>query len=114
MALEDLTGVRERVRLRKDQQTSVHSGSFHQLGRYIAYKAERAGVPLVYIDPAYTSQQCSQCHHIDRRNRSSQSKFACRACGVTMHADDNASRNIARKGHAAWTAGRQSRVPEPA
>lgn len=31
--------------------------------------AKRAGVPLVYVDPAYTSQQCSECGYIDRRNR---------------------------------------------
>ncbi|MFG2825455.1 RNA-guided endonuclease InsQ/TnpB family protein [Kitasatospora sp. NPDC048365] len=114
VALEDLSGIRNRVRLRKDQRTNLHSWSFHQLGRYIAYKAKRAGVPLVYVHPAHTSRQCSECHHIDRKNRSSQSEFACRACGVIMHADYNGSRNIARKGEEAWTAGRQSCVPEPA
>ncbi|WP_442875704.1 zinc ribbon domain-containing protein [Actinoallomurus sp. NBC_01490] len=39
------------------------------------------------------------------------SLFTCRNCGVVAHADRNASRNIARKGEAAWTAGRESRVP---
>ncbi|WP_329238332.1 transposase [Actinoallomurus sp. NBC_01490] len=42
---------------------------------------------------------------------SSQSVFICRNCGVVAHADRNASRNIARKGEAVWTAGRESRVP---
>ncbi|MFI9365229.1 RNA-guided endonuclease InsQ/TnpB family protein [Kitasatospora sp. NPDC053057] len=114
VALEDLSGIRDRVRLRKDQRTSLHSWGFHQLGRYIAYKAKRAGVPLVYVDPAYTSRQCCECGHIDRKNRPKQSEFACRACAVMMHADHNGARNIARKGEAAWTAGRQSCVPEPA
>ncbi|MFJ9841883.1 zinc ribbon domain-containing protein [Kitasatospora sp. NPDC101155] len=41
-------------------------------------------------------------------------EFACRACGVMMHADYNSSRNIAARGAVAWTAGRQSCVPEPA
>jgi IS605 OrfB family transposase len=111
IALEDLTGIRSRVRLRKDQRTSVHSWSFHQLASFVEYKAKRAAVPLVYVDPAYTSQQCSECHHVERKNRATQSEFACRACGVMMHADHNASRNIARKGEAVWTAGRESRVP---
>ncbi|MGW2377265.1 RNA-guided endonuclease InsQ/TnpB family protein [Kitasatospora sp. NPDC001683] len=114
IALEDLTGIRDRVRLRKDQRTTVHSWSFHQLGRYIAYKARRAGVPLVYVDPAYTSRQCSQCHHIDRKNRVDQATFACRSCGSAMHADINASRNIACKGEVVWIAGRESRVPATA
>uniref|UniRef100_UPI0032AF608D zinc ribbon domain-containing protein n=1 Tax=Kitasatospora cathayae TaxID=3004092 RepID=UPI0032AF608D len=40
-----------------------------------------------------------------------QATFACRSCGSAMHADINASHNIARKGETAWTAGRESRVP---
>ena len=111
VALEDLSGIRTRVRLRKDQRASLHSWSFHQLGQYIAYKAKRAGVPVVYVDPANTSQQCSECDHTDRKNRRSQAEFACRACGVIMHADLNGSRNIARKGADAWASGRQSCVP---
>ncbi|MFG2295806.1 RNA-guided endonuclease InsQ/TnpB family protein [Streptomyces sp. NPDC048603] len=111
IALEDLTGIRDRVRHRKDQRTSLHSWSFHQLGRYIEYKARRAGVPLVYVDPAYTSRQCSECGHIDRRNRADQATFACRACGFLANADDNASHNIGRKAETVWTAGRESRVP---
>ncbi|MBO1416809.1 RNA-guided endonuclease TnpB family protein [Streptomyces sp. FH025] len=111
IVLEDLTGIRDRVRHRKDQRTTVHSWSFHQLGQYIAYKARRAGVPLVYVDPAYTSRQCSQCRHIDRKNRVDQARFACRACGTVLHADVNASHNIAHKGETVWTAGRESRVP---
>ncbi|GAA3829213.1 hypothetical protein GCM10022206_79750 [Streptomyces chiangmaiensis] len=68
-------------------------------------------MPLVFVDPAYTSKQCSECLHIDKRNRASQARFQCRSCGVVAHADLNASRNIARKGEAAWNAGRESRVP---
>ncbi|MGW6411988.1 RNA-guided endonuclease InsQ/TnpB family protein [Streptomyces vinaceus] len=111
IALEDLTGIRGRVRLRKDQRTSLHAWSFHQLGQYIEYKAKRAGVPLVYVDPAYTSQQCSQCGHTDRRNRTSQATFECRSCGTMLHADDNASHNIAHKGVTVWITGRESRAP---
>lgn len=111
IALEDLSGIRDRVRLRKDQRAQLHSWSFHQLASFVEYKARRAGVPLVYVDPAYTSQQCSECGHIDRKNRVDQATFACRSCGTLIHADDNASHNIARKGEVVWTAGRESRVP---
>ncbi|PZT78035.1 MULTISPECIES: RNA-guided endonuclease InsQ/TnpB family protein [unclassified Streptomyces] len=111
IALEDLTGIRDRVRLRKDQRAQLHAWSFHQLGSFLEYKARRAGVPLVYVDPAYTSRRCSQCGHTDRKNRVDQATFACRACGFLANADDNASHNLARKGEAVWTAGRESRVP---
>ncbi len=111
IALEDLGGIRDRVRLRKPQRVTLHSWAFHQLGTFLAYKARRAGVPLVYVDPAYTSQECADCHHIDKNNRVDQALFICRNCGVVAHADRNASRNIAARGEAAWIAGRESRVP---
>ncbi|WP_406280087.1 transposase [Streptomyces sp. NBC_00191] len=111
IALEDLGGIRQRVRLRKPRRVALHSWAFHQLGTFLEYKARRAGVPLVYVDPAYTSQECAECHHIEKKNRVDQALFICRSCGVVAHADRNASRNIAARGEAAWTAGRESRVP---
>lgn len=110
IALEELKGLRERVRLRKPQRAAIHSWPFAQLAAFVAYKAKFAGVPVVYVDPAYTSQECSYCHHVDRRNRPSQAVFCRRSCGVVAHADRNASRNIAARGETAWAAGRQSRV----
>ncbi|MFE6816915.1 RNA-guided endonuclease InsQ/TnpB family protein [Streptomyces sp. NPDC057677] len=111
IALEDLTGIRERVRLRTPQRAALHSWSFHQLGTFIAYKAKRAGVPVVRVDPAHTSRECSRCHHVDRRNRPSQAVFACQACGFVEHADLNSSHNIAARGWCAWVRGAESQVP---
>ena len=102
IALEDLGGIRGRVRLRKPQQVTLHSWAFAQLGQYIAYKAARAGVPLVYVDPAYTSQMCSSCGHVSKKNRPSQATFCCTSCGFAEHADVNAARNIAARGVADW------------
>ncbi|MEV0781497.1 zinc ribbon domain-containing protein [Streptomyces sp. NPDC050423] len=48
-------------------------------------------MPVIYIDPAYTSQECSQCHHTARANRPAQARFACKACGFVEHADHNSS-----------------------
>ncbi|QDN93782.1 IS200/IS605 family element transposase accessory protein TnpB [Streptomyces sp. RLB3-17] len=111
ISLEELHGIRQRVRLRKPQRVALHSWAFAQLADFIVYKARRAGVPVVFVDPAYTSQQCCECGHIDKKNRASQALFTCRNCGVVAHADRNASHNIARRGEAVWTAGRESRVP---
>ncbi|MEV5756406.1 transposase [Streptomyces tendae] len=111
ISLEELKGIRQRVRLRKPQRVALHSWAFAQLGDFIVYKAKRAGVPLVLIDPAYTSQTCAQCGHVDRRNRVDQGLFICRECGVVAHADRNASHNIATRGESVWNAGRESRVP---
>ncbi|MFE6806941.1 RNA-guided endonuclease InsQ/TnpB family protein [Streptomyces sp. NPDC057681] len=111
ISLEELKGIRQRVRLRKPQRVALHSWAFAQLGEFIVYKARRAGVPLVFVDPAYTSQTCCECQHVDRRNRVDQGLFICRGCGVVAHADRNASHNIASRGVTVWNAGRESRAP---
>jgi len=113
IALEDLTGIRERVRLRKPQRATHSSWSFHQLGQFIVYKARKAGVPVVHVDPAYTSRTCAECGHIDRANRVSQAWFACRSCGFVDHADRNGSRNVRARARELWRRGSPSTAPAP-
>jgi len=57
------------------------------------------------VSPAFTSQRCSACGHVDRKSRESQASFRCTACGFACHADVNAARNIAA-GHAVTARGR--------
>ncbi|NUS88134.1 MAG: IS200/IS605 family element transposase accessory protein TnpB [Streptomyces sp.] len=111
IALEDLTGIRERVRLGKPQRATVHSWAFAQLGGFIEYKARKAGVPVVRVDPAYTSRTCAECGHIDKANRVSQAWFACRSCGFVDHADRNGSRNIRARARLLWRRGAPSTAP---
>ena len=56
------------------------------------------------IRPAFTSQRCSACGHVDAKSRESQARFVCTACGFALHADVNAARNIAA-GHAVTARG---------
>ncbi len=58
--------------------------SFHQLATFLASKAQIAGVPVVQVNPAYTSQTCPECGHCERSNRKSQSEFRCQACGQLL------------------------------
>ncbi len=104
VALEDLGGIRDRVRLRRPQRVTLHAWAFHQLGQFIAYKAARAGVAVVHVDPAYTSRGCSTCGHVAKANRPNQSTFRCTSCGFAEHADVNAARNIASRGVVGWAA----------
>jgi IS605 OrfB family transposase len=94
IALEDLKGIRERTRFRKNQRAKMSGWSFHQLRAFIEYKAAIARVPVVAVDPVYTSQMCSQCGHRERANRKSQSEFLCRSCGFEAHADYNGALNV--------------------
>lgn len=74
----------------------LSSWSYYELQKMIEYKAEREGIKVRYVDPAYTSQTCSKCGHVDKENRPTQAKFKCVNCGLELNADHNASINIAR------------------
>ena len=96
IALEDLKGIREGVRLRKSQRNQLHNWSFDDLKQKIEYKCEKYGVPLVLVDPRNTSRTCPDCGHIDKENRKSQSSFVCQSCGFSAHADLVGATNISR------------------
>nr|WP_308294081.1 transposase [Streptomyces sp. UNOC14_S4] len=114
IGMEDLAGIRTRARLRKPQRVTLHSWAFAQLGRFVEYKAKRAGVPVLFINPAHTSRMCSECGHIDKANRVCQARFVCRSCGFVDHADCNASRNIRARARQLWRRGAESHAPAPA
>jgi IS605 OrfB family transposase len=94
IALEELTHIRRRVTARRGQRARLHSWSFAQLRAFVSYKAKRAGVPVLFVDPRYTSQACSRCGCIDRKNRPDQATFLCTSCGHADAADLNAARVI--------------------
>jgi putative transposase len=102
IALEDLKGVRARVRASKKQRHSLYSWSFDQLKRFIIYKGARAGVPVRLVDPRNTSRTCPRCGCVDKRNRKNQSEFRCVACGHNDNADSNAAREISRRATVNW------------
>ena len=94
LVFENLTDIRGRVKLKKAQRKRLHKWSFAQLQAFVEYKAQAVGVSIVFVDPRYTSQKCSQCKHVSRSNRPEQSIFKCRVCKFTCHADHNAAINI--------------------
>lgn len=94
IALEDLTGIREDVNRKagKNQRRRVNGWAFYQLKEFLAYKALQAGIPLVLVDPAYTSQKCHVCGEHGTRNGKS---FKCPSCNWSGDADFNGAKNIA-------------------
>jgi putative transposase len=97
IALEELTGIRDRIRLRKRQRARVHGWSFFQLRSFVEYKAQLVGVEVLAVDPRNTSRTCNSCGAVDKANRASQAQFRCRHCGHEAHADINAALNIRAK-----------------
>jgi putative transposase len=98
LVLEDLTHIRSRTTVRKGQRNKHASWSFRQLREFIAYKATRLGIPLLFVDPRNSSRTCSRCGFVEKKNRRSQAEFSCLRCGHQAHADINAARNLATRG----------------
>lgn len=95
IALEDLSEIRDRVTVRRSQRVALHSNwSFYKLRRFVEYKAQRAGVPIIVVDPRNTSRTCPVCGCIDKLNRKSQRSFSCIRCGFSGPADTIAATNI--------------------
>ena len=101
IAVEQLGGIRERVRLRKPQRATLHSWAFAQLGGFLAYKAKLPEWRSFRSTPP-TPRRLAAVRWVDKRNRRSQSVFECGRCGFVGHADHNAAINIATRGVDRW------------
>ncbi len=93
IAIEDLTGIRERTnkkpRSRKDKRLG-NNWTFYQLRQFLIYKCILAGIKLILVNPAYTSLSCHKCLVIGERNGK---RFSCPTCGK-FDADYNGAKNI--------------------
>ncbi|MGW1888400.1 RNA-guided endonuclease InsQ/TnpB family protein [Streptomyces sp. NPDC001970] len=102
IALEELSGIRDRVRPSRDQRATLSSWPFHQLEEHIRYKSRWAGVPVIWVDARYTSQMCPRCGHTARNNRPVRDIFCCRRCGLAGPADHVAGVNVRNRARSAW------------
>ncbi|EAX47470.1 transposase, IS605 OrfB family [Thermosinus carboxydivorans Nor1] len=97
IALEQLTGIRERVRGSKKFNRMLSGWNFKELASFIEYKAALAGVLVFYVDPKETSKTCQKCGNVSRCNRKTQGWFKCIKCGYQSDADRVGALNIAAK-----------------
>jgi putative transposase len=63
----------------------------------LAYKAASAGRRFVKVNPAYTSQDCSRCHHRQKMPLAER-VFRCPCCDLELNRDHNAALNIVALG----------------
>jgi putative transposase len=61
--------------------------------RLLEYKASAAGVQVIAVNPAYTSQRCSGCGELVPKDLDTRI-HACPHCGLVLDRDVNAARNI--------------------
>lgn len=93
--LEDLTGLYQQRRSKNfNRLKNMWSPSMFEF--MLEYKCESQGIGVVKVDPRYTSQTCSSCGKVEKKNRKG-SVYKCCHCGYTGHADINAALNIRDK-----------------
>lgn len=83
----------------------------------LRYKAEEAGCEVVLVEPAHTSQMCSNCGSVQKKTLAE--RWHRCICGISIHRDLNAAINILKratfgqKESNAWGDGEYSPVFEP-
>ncbi len=71
----------------------IMDASWNQFCQFLTYKAAEAGRKLGLVNPAYTTQTCSQCGHRERKELWER-KHCCMKCGYKTTRDHNAAQNI--------------------
>jgi putative transposase len=94
------------VRQKAGLNRAILDKGWHRMELAIRNAARSTGTEVVLVNPAYTSQTCNRCKHVDAKNRKSQAVFVCTACGHRDHADVNAAKNVLNAaGHAVSACG---------
>jgi putative transposase len=87
-----------RVRQKAGLNRAILSKGWGRFLLQLEHAARYHGAQVVKVEPAYTSQICSDCGRCAKENRESQAVFRCTACGYADHADVNAAKNILAAG----------------
>ncbi len=75
----------------------LYASNLAHIPEQIKWAAAKRGMATHTVKAAYSSQECSRCHYVDRANRPNQQTFCCVRCGYQDHADHNAALNLASR-----------------
>ena len=93
---EDLSVASMRFKARS-MNAYLYASNLAHIPKQIAWATAKRGMAAHTVQAAYSSQECSRCHYVDRANRPNQQTFLCRVCGYRNHADCNAAQNLASR-----------------
>ncbi|MHA2173455.1 MAG: RNA-guided endonuclease InsQ/TnpB family protein [Candidatus Hodarchaeales archaeon] len=104
IVLENIRGLnqdsKKKKKVSKYLRKRFGNWSYFQLEQFIIERAEKIGKLVLFVNPRYTSQRCSQCGYTAKKNRATQSSFLCGICFNKLNADLNAARNLSDFGKA--------------
>jgi len=96
IAREDLNGLIESLRkLPKEHRVKTIILSYRRLEYWIDWQAQKHGVKVIIVDPAYTSTTCPGCG--SRMTESGYRRMKCPVCGFEADRDVVAVLNIEKK-----------------
>lgn len=75
---------------------SIHDAGWGMFQQFCTYKAANAGREVLFVDPKYTSQGCSGCGTVKKKDLSE--RWHSCECGTELDRDHNAALNILRLG----------------
>ena len=93
---EDLKNAKYKSSFYKSVNNKLQYWSYRQVIDKLEALSESEGFTLIKVDPAYTSQTCSNCGAVIKANRNGE-RYHC-SCGLKIDADTNAAINILRRG----------------
>jgi len=99
IALEDLKIADMQDGNFRSMNKSIGDAAWGKLIQYTCYKAEKAGRTCVLVDPKNTTQMCSGCGAIVKKDLSVR-VHECPHCGLVLDRDYNAAINILARGMA--------------
>ncbi len=92
--MENLRGIRRRIRYRKRMNRRLHSIPFRKIQLYISYKSMEHGFKPETVNPRNTSKMCPICGELNKPNGH---VFRCKTCGFQADKHLVAAWNIAAK-----------------
>jgi len=86
IAMEDLTGIRDRTTVRRSQGDRHAKWASYELRKFVEYRAAMAGAPTILVGPRNTSRTCPKCLNVTKKNGPTRGLFRCISRGYTAPA----------------------------